>query len=246
MIMNLVALPRNRAIEIGSKTYVDPWACKRGHFTHKLVSRRVCYECSSSASRNHMRRKYADPDYREVMLAKRKEKYHRDDDYRKKISDAHKRYYEENAEEVRARVKRYAKNNPEKLRSSYLRYYEENRESLIEYQKYYREANPEKVSAWFATSRARRRERFIDLTDDLEELNQLCMEEAYHSAKERSEMFGFDWHVDHMVPLQADEASGLHIYSNIQVIPAHLNQFKHKKMIYTEDLEWLADATSEE
>lgn len=84
------------------------------------------------------------------------------------------------------------------------------------------------------------------MPDAMDELNQLCMKEAYLTASERAELFGFEWHVDHKVPLQAIKASGLHLYTNIQVIPAGINQWKHNKMIYTEDLEWLADAVAEE
>lgn len=244
MIMHLVALPRKRAMEIGSKTYVDPWACKRGHFTHKAVNKRVCYECSRASSRNHMRRKYEDPEYYEELKRKRRERYNSDEVYRRFILDRQAERYHESPEKVRERNREYARANREAKRERDRDYYQRNKVEIMAYQKWYVSENPEKANAWFSASRAKRRERFIPLSDDLGELNQLCMEEAYHAAKERSELFGFEWHVDHMIPLQADEASGLHIYSNIQVIPAHLNQLKHKKMIYTEDLEWLADAAA--
>lgn len=96
-------------------------------------------------------------------------------------------------------------------------------------------------------SRAKRRAIESDrIPADFGELDEFIIEEANHLAVIRAEVFGFEWHVDHMIPLQSKTASGLHCGRNIQVIPASLNCAKSNRMLYTEDLEWLADATSEE
>lgn len=94
-------------------------------------------------------------------------------------------------------------------------------------------------------SRAKRRAaEECRLTSDFGELDEFIIEEANHLAEVRAGMFGFEWHVDHMIPLQSKTASGLHCGRNIQVIPASLNCAKRNRMLYTEELEWLADAAA--
>lgn len=50
----------------------------------------------------------------------------------------------------------------------------------------------------------------------------------------RKEETGVDWHIDHMIPLNARQVSGLHIADNLQVIPAQMNLEKGNKLWYTE------------
>jgi hypothetical protein len=47
--------------------------------------------------------------------------------------------------------------------------------------------------------------------------------EAYELAALRTKIFGFPWHVDHVIPLRGRIASGLHVPNNLQVIPGRDN-----------------------
>ena len=82
--------------------------------------------------------------------------------------------------------------------------------------KAYKQANPEKSAALVAKRRAAKLLRTPQwLTKD----DFWMMEQAYELAKIRSKMLGFAWHVDHEIPLQGDNASGLHVPLNLRVIP---------------------------
>jgi hypothetical protein len=157
---------------------------------------------------------------------------------RKKNSDKVKEgkrnsYYKNRDEILRKKRSEYQAKRDTKL--AYQKsYWEANRELLLEkskqfykqrpnYYKEYREKSPEKVRAKESKRRCAKLQRTpIWLTvDDFWMISQ-----AYELAALRGKMFGLEWHVDHVIPLQAKLASGLHVPQNLQVIPAAWNLSK--------------------
>lgn len=61
--------------------------------------------------------------------------------------------------------------------------------------------------------------------------NHFFIQEAYRLAKLRTEMFGFKWHVDHIIPLRSESVCGLHTHDNLQVIPAVINLKKGNRLL---------------
>lgn len=57
----------------------------------------------------------------------------------------------------------------------------------------------------------------------MSELDEFAFEEAINLCKLREQATGFSWHVDHTVPLNHRQASGLHVAANFQVVPAWWN-----------------------
>jgi hypothetical protein len=84
---------------------------------------------------------------------------------------------------------------------------------------------PESRAQW-ARDKANRRCTRAKQARFTDELTQLVVIEAHILRKLRNNITGFEWHVDHIEPLRGKDICGLHIWSNIQVIPKRLNLIK--------------------
>lgn len=111
-----------------------------------------------------------------------------------------------------------------------------NRDAARENLRAWKKRNKEKV---LAETEKRRAKKIQALPTWYGEFDAFVMHEALLLAKARKLATGFNWHMDHMIPLHSKTASGLHCAHNIQVIPEWMNCSKGNKMLYTQPHEWI-------
>jgi hypothetical protein len=160
------------------------------------------------------------------------------DKRRQQLREASKRWQQRHPETVKARKQAYKEANPEKVKFSQKltnqKQREKNKELYALSNKLWREENKEYV----AHKNALRRQRSKTQTPMWDaEFTEFVYKEALQLAKARKSLFGFLWHVDHIVPLKGTNVSGLHVWNNFAVIPAKLNMSKHNT--FTGDTSWL-------
>lgn len=201
--------PRFEAKQAGRLTYMTGLPCKNGHIVERMTDTGTCVECRREGGR----RRYAlDP---------------------KKIIERKQVSYKINAEEIKRRRREKYAENPDKerivakARSAEWRAANPDKvKAQTPLKRAYAKANPEKSAANLAKRRAAKLQRTpIWLsTDDF-----WLIEQAYEIAALRSKATNIAWHVDHIFPLQGELVSGLHVPTNLQVIPWFENLSKANK-----------------
>lgn len=110
----------------------------------------------------------------------------------------------------------YRRANKEKCTATIRQWREKNRALSNSYVRKSKAKNPSIVLANTVKRRLAKLHRTPNwLTPD----EHWMIEQAYELAALRTKLFGFSWHVDHVIPLQGKLVSGLHTPYNLQVIP---------------------------
>lgn len=206
------AAARIEALSAGCKVYLTGNPCRNGHTAFKYVSTGGCTTCA-------------------VLSAQRRAKANPDE-----IAAYLKAYTATNIDAHRERGREWKKKNPLAVKVSAKRYRDQDKVKSAASKRHaersmdpsyvmtrnlrnadWRRKNPSLCLSYVNARRAARMHRTpCWLTDD----DHWIMEQAYELAQTRTKMFGFPWHVDHVIPLRGRRVSGLHTPTNLQVIPA--------------------------
>ena len=120
--------------------------------------------------------------------------------------------------------KNIARNSLKQIRKNWM---EKNKEKMKEACKAWRLNNRHRDIANTRFRQLRKKQRTPKwLTDD----DKWLMEQAYDLAVLRTKLFGFQWDVDHIVPLNGKLVSGFHVPWNLQVIPGVHNSSKGNRV----------------
>jgi hypothetical protein len=140
------------------------------------------------------------------------------------------------ARENRTKTKEWIANNLEKNRSYKTKWLERNREAQSKRIIDWKKRNKDKVLESTRKYQAGKRNAVPSWYG---EIDQFVMQEASSLCDLRKVFTGIKWHIDHAIPLSSKTACGLHVASNLQVIPSSLNVRKINKMLFTEPFEWV-------
>ena len=137
-----------------------------------------------------------------------------------------KEYYWNNREKAILESKLWREANPDKKIASRKAEYAKNSTQAKEAARVYRKENPAKINAWSRKHQLARIQRTPRWLTDFDFLRIECF---YSVAAMRNKNDSQEWEVDHIIPLQGKMVSGLHVPTNLRVIPASENRAKSNK-----------------
>ena len=141
--------------------------------------------------------------------------------YRDKEKARQKAYYEANKDKVKAQKKAYREANKDKIKA----YREANKDKVKAQKKAYYEANSAKY-----IERATFRKKLLNKLQRPSWYNSKLVNKIYNECHKLNKIAGFiKYHVDHIVPLQGKNVSGLHVQGNLEIILASANLSKSNK-----------------
>lgn len=141
--------------------------------------------------------------------------------------------YAKKAEQIKQRVKEYRLADPERKRRMDAESYARNKDKRTAYHKEryarhserikaktaaYFQANKEKLRPYFAQAQCKRRATKRNATPVWADHNVILF--FFVTRQYLTQETGFEWHVDHVVPLQGRYVCGLHVHNNLRVVPA--------------------------
>lgn len=137
-----------------------------------------------------------------------------------------KEWYERNKELTKERARSWALANPEQTAARKAKWRQENSKTHNAYNRKWFAENKDKRSSY----QAKRKATILQRTPSWDPDAHLIIAK-YQLAAMLSKASGIEHHVDHIIPLQGKKVSGLHVFSNLRVIPGSDNVKKSNKFL---------------
>jgi len=198
----------------GLTRYFTGVACKHGHVAERFTSTRACVTCLGQKAKDWKKsnRAKATATSRAWNAANRERSRAFKNAWSKANPEGQARrsrkWYLANKQQADAASRRWLAANPERAKATH---------------QAWRSANPHKLSA----AAARRRAAVLLRTPVW--ADQSKIEAFYERARILTVETGIEHHVDHIIPLQGKTVSGLHVETNLQILPALDNRSKSNR-----------------
>lgn len=218
-------ITREQAKNSGLKWYFVFTPCPQGHVAERSVSSGGCRECSKARTKAY---KQANKD---LMKAKKAEWYQASKD---RILADKKTQRAENPELFRERDKRSKKKNKEKVLEYARKYHWANREKRLENLKKWQSQNVDKAKQYrrfkVDVYSAHTMKRIALKKQAMPKwASEKSIQIFYKQAKKLTQETGIPHQVDHIIPLQSKHVCGLHVETNLQILPAKENLSKNNR-----------------
>ena len=169
--------------------------------------------------------------------------------------EAHKNlmnaWIEKNRDRINEKRRERYRRSPDAHQKSSFNWYHKHRERILAQKSAYRDAHKNEfnkrqrdrnaadptLNRYFAKLRIAAKKKAVPPW--FSEIDDLVWREAQSLTRIRLDATGIKWEADHMIPIKAKTASGLHVWNNCQVIPAQLNAMKKNKLIFIDRNEWI-------
>lgn len=210
-----------------TQRYFTGKPCRNGHIAERYTNDGRCVECKAQKDARHYARHGA---HKRIKVADRYYKKHEEE------KDARRNYHARKKNDPAYQAVRAAYNNVHRDRLRLLAQEKRTTPEARAAKAAKKRADAHLYRAYEQTRNARKRNAIPSWYGELDEF---ALREAALLIDLRRTATRIDWQLDHMVPIGARKACGLHCAANFQVIPRTLNARKNNQMILTEPGAWV-------